>query len=170
LRAYAITRYIIWTAVAVVSMGAIVLFTLAQPPTPLAAKLKRTSSATVASEAPIAARLPAAAMPTVDIEDEGPQAVELTLPCDGKSTYPKAVAQIRFSGAACIAANTKREIASVELLNDANGFSATVFYPTSKTFTTDYVALSLGENKIKILINYASGEREERSYVVGRKN
>lgn len=169
MRAYAITRYIIWTAVAVVSMGAIVLFTLAQPPTPLAAKLKRPSSATLASEAPMAARLPAAAMPSAESEDDSPQAVELTLPCEGKSTYPKAVAQIRLSGAACVAANAKREIASVELLNDANGFSATVFYPTSKTFTTDYIALAEGENKFKILISYASGEREERSYVIGRK-
>ena len=169
MRAYAITRYIIWTAVAVVSMGAIVLFTLAQPPTPLAAKLKRASPATVASEAPLAARLPAAAMPSTEMDDDSPQAVELTLPCEGKSTYPRAVAQIRLSGSTCIAAYTKREITSVELLNDANGFSATVFYPTSKTFTTDYVALNEGDNKIKILINYASGEREERSYTIERR-
>ncbi|MES2964704.1 MAG: hypothetical protein V4760_12500 [Bdellovibrionota bacterium] len=167
MQAYAIRRYMLWTTVAVVLMGAIVLLTLAQPPSPLRAQLRRPSSIAV-----ISSRGPAAALPTTATsapESNLPLSVELTLPCEGQSDYPKKVTQIRLSGSSCSNAHAKREIVSVELLNDANGFSATVFYPTPKTFTTDYVALVEGENKIKILINYANGEREERLHVIARR-
>jgi hypothetical protein len=167
LQAYALRRYMLWTFTVVVLMGALVLVTLAQPPSPMQAQLRRPSS--VASES---SRGPAAALPSSLAsapESNLPLSAELTLPCEGRSDYPKKVTQIRLSGASCVQANAKREIVSVELLNDANGFSATIFFPSPKTFTTDYVALVEGENKIKILITYASGEREERSYVIARR-
>ncbi|MEK7356841.1 MAG: hypothetical protein AAB250_10350 [Bdellovibrionota bacterium] len=166
MRSYALQQYVLWTFTVVVTMGAVVLFTLAQPPSPLQTKLRRPSS--IATES---SRRPAAAAPVFSSSEavEGPQAAEMTLPCEGKSDLAKAVTQVRLSGASCLAANAKRDIVSVELLNDANGFSATVFYPTPRTFTTDYVALNDGENKIKILITYANGEREERAVVVARK-
>lgn len=151
---------------AVLSLGLVVAFTLAQPPSTLAAKIRRPSS----TATQIATRSPSAVAsdsPSDEI-DTGPQAVELNLPCEGGTAYARTVAQVRLSGASCLPPNSKREIASVELLNDANGFSATVFYPTRKTFTTDYVALAEGENTIKILIAYANGEREERSHVITR--
>lgn len=166
MRAYAIRQYMLWTATAVVLLGALVVFTLAEPPSSLQAKLRRPSSVAMQSS-----RGPAAAHPPFDTGETSSNAhesVELTLACDvARNDYPKQVTQIRFSGASCV--NAKREIASVELMNDANGFSATVFYPTVKSFTTDYVALVEGDNKIKILINYSNGEREERTHVVARK-
>ena len=157
----------LWTTTAVLLMGALVLFTLAQPPTPMQARMRRPSSVAAESSRGPATTLPSS-LATVP-ESNLPLSVELTLPCEGRSDYPKKVTQIRLSGASCNQANSKSEIVSVELLNDANGFSATVFYPSKKTFTTDYVALVEGENKIKILISYASGEREERSYVIARR-
>jgi hypothetical protein len=168
LRSYAIRRYILWTFTTVVLFGAIVVLTLAEPPPPLQAKLRRPSS--VATES---SRHPAAALPSAmsyEPETKTHESAELTLACEKTdATYGLSVTQVRISGASCLPASSKREISSAELLNDANGFSATVFYPTPKSFTTDYIALKEGDNKIKLLITYSNGEREERTFNVARK-
>lgn len=171
MRAYAIRRYILWTAAAVILFGALVVFTLIEPPSPLqASMLKARRPSAVAIEA---SRRPAAAMPAAasyEPDSDVHESAELDLACDKAETvYTKSVTQVRLSGASCSVMNAKRDISSVELLNDANGFSATVFYPTPRTFTTDYVALKEGDNKIKILINFVNGEREERTLIVARK-
>lgn len=151
---------------AVLTMGLAVAFTLVQPPSTMQSKLRLPSSVANSSS-----RSPAASLPAFSPAEttESPQAVELDLPCEGTTSFGKSVAQVRLTGATCERGKSRRDITTVELLNDANGFSATVFYPNQKSFTTDYVALVEGSNLIKILITYSNGEREERSHTIVRE-
>lgn len=102
------------------------------------------------------------------------QAVDLTIPCpankletkqEEKSVVEAGVKQVRISGPSCVKGD---ELASTEVLNSANGFSATVFYPNAKSFTTDYISLAKGINRIRILHIYKKGARIEREFSVER--
>ena len=161
-------QYTLWTASIVAVMSAVVFATLAEPPAGFAAQ--DSTLVSTAASFKIDSREPAAVSPNVISESlggtKGLQAVELTLPCEPtKNNFVNAVSAVRLTGSNC---GPKREISSVEVLNDANGFSATVFFPDPNSFTTDYVALMPGENNIKLLVIYKNGERDERHYPVTR--
>lgn len=95
------------------------------------------------------------------------QALDVTLDCAGKpeSRFENAINQIRLSGQIC---QPEQEILSSEIRNEANNTSATVFFPTASSYTTDYIALATGSNRIRILNILKSGAREEREFLVER--
>lgn len=102
------------------------------------------------------------------------QVVDLILPCQtkGQTTLSEAsplganVQQVRLTGSPCQPGQT---LESTEIRNDTNGFSATVFPTGPRTFTTDYITLSPGPNKIRILHVFAKGAREEREWTIVRQ-
>lgn len=155
-----------WTGLAVLFTGLCSLYFLLQPPRSLAS----TQLAGQGSRAESAdgTRAPAAVKDGFSTEESVPrhQAVELNLPCDGKTALDSNVAQVRLTGAPC--ENPKEEFASSSIKNEANGFSATVFHPTVRTFTTDYISLSPGLNAIKIQHVFKKGRKEDRTYVIER--
>jgi hypothetical protein len=95
------------------------------------------------------------------------QAIEVRLDCSGKNhgLFEKAVNQMRLTGKTCA---KNQEISSTEVHNEANGTSATVFFPTPRSFTTDYISLAPGPNRIRILNFLKNGIREEQEFLVER--
>lgn len=118
--------------------------------------------------APASKPAPPPEMSAMALDDKNSfQAVDLTLQCKdaGKTSFAKGVAQVRLNGRAC---EPGAEIASTEVRNDSNGFSATVFFPKPGKFLTDYITLAQGENKIRVLHVLKNGAREEHAYVIDR--
>lgn len=97
------------------------------------------------------------------------QAVDLVIPCDGvqKTIFTQKVEQLRIKGDSCFTENWKLKNSSIQ--NAANGFVATVFFPSQKSFTTDYISLANGINRIVIKHQFTNGKFEEREYVVERE-
>lgn len=99
--------------------------------------------------------------------DQLASSLDISLGCisEKPTRFKNSVAQIRLSGKIC---EPNAEIVSTEVRNMSNGASATLFHPQSNTFTTDYLALSVGLNKIRLLHLLKNGSREEREYVFER--
>lgn len=187
MRKVAQLKMLIWTFVAVFIGGAAVAFSVLTPPSSVAEQVAamrekaQPQGALVesADRSPASVQLEFSARP---IDNNGQQALDFTLPCEGTPKFSKNVVQVRLSGELCgtnhtaksgkkaSAKSPKREIASTEIRNEANGFSATVFYPKTNTFTTDYMTLSPGTNRIRILHTLKQGGKEEREYVIERSN
>lgn len=169
-------RMIRWTFVLVLVFGAGTVASMLEPPpqpgkseapkgslrgpASLPMSLKELSQGSTAEEVPLD-------------EHNQFQAIDLKLGCpngkDGKSkdggTFADSVRQLRLSGESCVPGD---EIASTEIVNSTNGFSATVFHPSPKTFLTDYISLAKGPNRLRILHIYKKGARIESEYLVGR--
>ena len=174
-------QMMVWTFVAVFLGGGAVVFSLMTPPSSMteqvfAARNKdvpRGALVESADRSPASVQLEFSSRP---IDDAGQQALDFILPCEGNSKFAKNVVQVRLSGELCAlkpvgkarAKLPKRDIASTEIRNEANGFSATVFYPKANAFTTDYMTLSPGTNRIRILHILKQGGRDEREYTIER--
>lgn len=163
-------RMIYWTFALVLVLGALNLIIFLQPPRTIAAH-SRASHTKVRAPASIGHPdygTPTDLLATTEFSDlvQG-QATDLKLPCGEKSSnssvLPSGIRQVRLSGISC---SSTDEIVSTEIINEANGFSATVFQPTPQTFTTDYISLAKGPNRIRILHIFKKGNRVERDYVV----
>ncbi len=103
------------------------------------------------------------------------QAIELPLACrpsnKARGTAPEQIyklpenaSQVRISGVPC----ELSEIASSEIVNLTNHSSATVFFPKPGHFTTDYLTISPGPNRIHVVHLDSEGEKEEHDYVILR--
>ena len=176
---------IFWTAFAVFIAGGGVVASVFTPPSTIGhikAHATQSNISLVEVEAdpsaipasPNAERAPASAGPlfsALTIDDKGTQAVDFSLPCQGNGRFAKSVVQVRLTGTTCDSKGkpTQNEIASSEIRNTTNGFSATVFYPKSGSFTTDYMTLASGENHIRILHILKTGARFERDLVIERQ-
>lgn len=172
-------QLIIWTSVLVGALGVVVAGSCLQPPAAgdslfvsQAYARKHKSSRTIASSfKPSSERAKEEPTPRavrLAISDgKLAQAIEVKIGCSGPQTgtFDDSVNQMRFSGKVCA---TGEEISSSEIRNEANGTSATVFFPTPTSFTTDYVALAPGQNRIRILNFLKNGLKEERAFVVER--
>ena len=187
-------QMIVWTSALVLGLGVLTVHSMLLPPVSIAnAKAKAPSVEPLnqtKNQAPTnsdeASRNPASLLPdspayaAISLDEKNTaQAVDLTLPCPSQAsraskqpdpnmnkTFTAAVKQIRLSGQDC---GPQRNIASTEILNEANGFSATVFHPDDKTFTTDYISLAPGQNRIRILQISKEGHREETTFLVNRQ-
>jgi hypothetical protein len=171
---------IIWTLGLTLLGGALNLMTWIKPPRGISFEANTVEASKVASRSD---RAPASSgEPKKDISqfavrllDEKTlrQAIEFDLLCPKKGakeepvteTLNSTVAQVRLTGSSCM---KDREIASTEIKNEANGFSATVFATGPHSFTTDYISLVKGENKIRILHIFTKGGREEKQWVFKR--
>jgi hypothetical protein len=179
---------ILWTLVLVTVIGGVIGMMCFQPPAPESAqlvspafaRLQRAKARKVArlQAAPISlderrpASLHATAQGTVPLialstGDSG-SSIDLALGCSDAthSQLEYEIAQVRLTGKLCA---PHEEIVSTEVRNTSNGGSATIFYPSERAFTTDYMALSVGENKVRILHTLKNGGREEHEYVFDRK-
>ena len=189
---------IAWTFVLVICLGAASFFALVQPPksfsTPeLAARHTSLAPYSVAKVLTDSKRSPAsvasslagsfAASNAASLINQKDQALELDVNCSdyGPEVQKKDVeakySHVRLTGNACLSAKSasrkskkrmEKEIVSSEIRNDSNGFTATVFYPKSNKFTTDYIGLRAGLNKIHVAHIYNDGEREEHEYILRR--
>jgi hypothetical protein len=100
---------------------------------------------------------------------------DITLPCPSAKAetsghlaaghLAKEIKQVRLAGDTC---NGSDAIVSSEISNLANGFSATVFLPTTHSFMTDYISLAKGRNQIRILQTFKTGKKIERNYLIER--
>ncbi len=143
--------------------GLLSVFFLLQPPRSLVAVNSRTERGTERSPAAVVNPIAFGQAPVRVMQ----QAVDVSLKCQPeKLIYDRSVAQIRLSGTPC--GDAKAVFVSSEIVNEANGFSATVFHPTDNSFTTDYISLSPGSNKIRIMHQFAKGVREEHEYLIER--
>ncbi len=166
-------QMMVWTFVAVVLTGVVVVSSLLSPPSTLV--LERKKLALTEPLVETADRSPASVdsqFSATAIDDKGQQALDFTLPCEGSTKFSKSVVQVRLSGSLCVKQTGRksptREIASTEIRNEANGFSATVFYPGKNRFTTDYMSLVPGTNRIRILHVFKQGGKEERDFLIER--
>ena len=185
-----------WTILLIIAMGLVTVYSLLQPPTlaELSLRPELTSNladagslngvaASTRQRDPSPARAPAAvADKSIKFEYASRvldqknlhQALDLKLPCEKRrlaSEAPTAielsngVTQIRFTGTACM---KKSELTSTEIVNESNGFSATVFSLSKNSFTTDYISLAPGSNVIKVIHFFKTGGREVLSYKLDR--
>jgi hypothetical protein len=183
---------IAWTSALVIGLGVLTISSMLQPPPAIAKAMAppvappKAQAQAETGEPDGATRSPASQSPdalayaAIPLDEKNTaQAVDLTLPCPSASakasgrpdptmnkTFGAAVKQIRLTGQAC---GQKRTPASTEILNEANGFSATVFHPDDKSFTTDYISLAPGQNRIRILQISKEGHREETAFLVNRQ-
>jgi len=167
---------IIWTSVLVVVTGVFVVFTLLKPLTPpeeLAysrafLRIRKQALSKTRRPFPVPARSPVDSDQRVPASHTaGPvaweisrEAVEVHLDCrpDSEIRLSKDAKQLRLNGSVC---KRNTEITESEIRNESNGFSATVFKTAATSFTTDYISLQKGLNKIRILHYLKNGAREE---------
>ena len=188
---------IAWTFVLVLCLGAASFFALVQPPqsfaTPeLAARHTSLAPFTVAKNSTDSKRSPASvasslsgafeAANAANLINQKDQALEIEINCGdyGPEVQKKDVeakfSHVRLTGNSCLSLKTtarrnlkkQSQIISSEIRNDSNGFTSTVFYPRSNQFTTDYIGLRTGLNKIHVAHTYSDGAREEHEYILHR--
>lgn len=84
--------------------------------------------------------------------------------CDSNSEVKTISEYVRIKSQSCglnLAEN------NMVVKNETNGFSATIFHQRGETFTTDYVALVQGQNKI--LIKSSADDSHPREIIVVRE-
>lgn len=171
---------IIWTIVLVLALGAIVGGLMLKPPlaenelthSPAFSRLQKLrlakangQSSSLPSPGP---RIPASSTPPAFFGEPAQQVLDFQIDCRDANhlRLKKETAQIRLRGIACASSD---EIVSSEIRNEANGFSATVFMADARTFTTDYISLKRGENRIRVLHHLKSGTREDLEVLAHRE-
>ncbi len=166
-------KMILWTATLVVLVGFISTLTLLQPPPgfedPQETVVTQTESLTPKGREPASINS-AVKFDSMSLGGKtNLQAVDLMIPCDGiqKTVFTQKVEQLRIKGDSCFTENWQIKKSSIQ--NAANGFVATVFFPSQKSFTTDYISLANGINRIVIKHQFTNGKFEEREYVVERE-
>ena len=175
---------IFWTIILTVVFGGLVALSCLQPPTqeadliksPHYAQLQRKreklrrklENRVVVSAEPHSGKRNLASAPTPIGEAALGQTLDITLGCVGplRSQFEDSVEQLRLTGKLC---THSQEILSTEIQNVSNGTSATVFQMSANTFTTDYITIAKGENRIRIVHALKNGEKEEREYLIERK-
>jgi hypothetical protein len=107
--------------------------------------------------------------PDATAAKQAPQTTEISLFCDGPQSaqVPASVKEARISGQFCLKNAPASEPSSV-IANEANGFAATLFFPKAKAFTTDYISLSPGRNRISIAHKWPGGLVETREFSIER--
>lgn len=151
------------TATVVIVLGVAVVVSLVTPP----------ANTTWAAAAKLSAPARAPAMATIDppgniVDQSLLQTTEAEIPCQGQIDISSAVKQVRLKGKLCGAAKTA--IKKSEVYNPTNGYTGMVFQLAQAAFTTDYVALARGENKVQIIITLEDGAIDRREITINRKN
>jgi hypothetical protein len=58
---------------------------------------------------------------------------------------------------------------SPDIVNETNGFLATVFVPESNLFTSDYIYLAQGKNQVRLTWTSEKGEKIQSEFVINRE-
>lgn len=75
------------------------------------------------------------------------------------------IRQLRISGRQC----EFSDVLETEIMNLTNGFSATVFGLKTHHFTSDYIHLAEGDNRLRLTYVRDSGERINREFSIVRQ-
>lgn len=89
-----------------------------------------------------------------------PTMAQLDLSClkNSKESLVTLSKQVRLNGEDCENGTVKKDYA---IKNETNGYSATVFSSKGRNFTTDYIELEPGENKIAFKLTSKDGEQKD---------
>ena len=82
------------------------------------------------------------------------------VPCEGEFQKESSANKVRLSGSLCgmDKYTTAQTLIHASILNKTNGFSATVFSDAETgKYSTDYIPLKSGENKISVEFTYHNG-------------
>lgn len=180
-------KMILWTFGLVAALGAACVFTLLTPPAFLPADSRGRQSNELPRNAPKSIsvisgqRQPAAAVPAHSVvsldANDAFQAVDLSLSCKGPqyASFTSGVTQVRLSGVLCLndgvpvgGQRSVQDIESSDIRNLSNGYSATVFHLERGGFTTDYISLKPGANRIRVAHTLKDGQTESREYIIKR--
>lgn len=156
-----------WTAVIAAVLGSLIAVQTFSPPNS-AASLKETRPAPLADVRAPASRVEAPA------SVEG-SPVERAVPCSATEVerVDAQAKQIRLMGEFCNPPKGQASPSGVpetRIVNRTNGFSATAFYPPQGGYTTDYISLAPGENRIEVSHAWPSGARHARVIAIVRDN
>jgi hypothetical protein len=70
---------------------------------------------------------------------------------------------VRIEGAPCASTD------SIQIVNQSNGFSASVFFNRDNSYTTDFIDLSEGDNELKLNIANSDGTQTQKTVHVSRR-
>jgi hypothetical protein len=88
--------------------------------------------------------------------------------CSDSNIFDTSLPRFRVKGNSCVDELSKGEVVNAtQILNQSNGYVATVFHRTPESFTTDYINLSEGTNKIKFVFEFENS-RVEKILTVNR--
>lgn len=76
------------------------------------------------------------------------------------------IRQIRLRGELC--PTTGKTVTNTEIINLTNGFTATVFSPSPSHYSSDYIHLSEGQNRLRYKLNYTDGTSSEAEFNIVR--
>ena len=148
------------TGIVVLTGGLVALSLLATNP-----REEASSSLTAMARAPASLVGMALATPKVPVSlPERTSVLEFGCTPPESATVTLDTRQIRIRGKIC----GSTEVVAAEILNLTNGFTATVFGPTKDSFTSDYIHLADGANRLRVTYVMATGERRDREFGVKR--
>jgi hypothetical protein len=144
-------QMIYWTFGLVAIFGVAVVFFLVEPPT----SIKRTTASANG-------RVPASLVEDTSVAEPDmtvPRVADVTMGCEQseEKTVEANVHQARIHGEVCLP-----KVQNLSLVNSANGFSATIFNSDEKHFTTDYITLVNGGNKLILQLQLMNGSVQTR--------
>jgi len=119
------------------------------------------------------ARAPASLVSNVLAPEKPTPLVErtavLNMPCRWRpeTQLEPGVKHVRIRGKLC---GKDEPLQSSEIINTANGFRATVFHPGAYAFTSDYIHLSEGKNRLVFTHVLSTGEKLSREMTLIRSN
>ena len=156
-----------WTALLALVLGIVTVGLMLEPIKPGAS---RTSSDArgPASASPLASLMSPLTSRTAPVLT-GPITAEVKLPCGAPHLIRlgHSVRQVRLTGPICLRSAPAADPGS-EIKNISNGFVATAFFPLPHAFTTDYISLSPGANRISIVHSWGGRLTETREFTIER--
>jgi hypothetical protein len=149
----------IWTSGIALGLGVLNGLVLIEPPPLEALRLSapknlfiNTKTLTTTNRMPATSSdgtNPPAHTPTIDLE----------LPCSGKTTsIDSSVKQIRLTGHSCENHDLNSQ---TSIVNETNGYTATVFLTDPRSFTSDYISVAEGNNTLKIRLAHVDGSHSD---------
>lgn len=148
-----------FTLVLTLAFGAVTTLTLLEEPS-------RTFQPVVVASS--SSRLPASlGTPAFEKATAQPFMGTLSMNCSENSEVKASYEHVRIKGDTCLRAG--EQLVSTKVRNLSNGMTATVFHQGDRNFTTDYIALSSGENQLVVETTSQSGETRARHLLVQRQ-
>ena len=151
------SRFLTITATLLALVGAPAFFSLVQEP----------KQVVQVSQAEPLARSPAS------LSEEGSQGLQLAkntsldLTCDAAEKIEDVQANyLRLKGSPCL----DSEVGEITVTNKTNGFTAEVIFTQDSKFTTDFIDLKVGENKIEIETLGKNGTKTTQLVIVNKRS
>jgi hypothetical protein len=163
------SKMMLWTSGLVVGLGVIIIAMMLEPMGPNLKNGSLSQSELLRGPASVGS----APYSTLALDStNGMQAADFKLSCTPGSagsattaTFSASIKQLRLSGDVC---TPKVELLKSEIQNTSNGFSATVFVSSPRSFTTDYISLMDGPNAIHIKQFYKDGTTSDFGLEISR--